>query len=221
MKKAFYLHGFLGGPEDMRPLFLEGYEIKSVDLRKYLEHKDIAEALSQEFRGGFDFAFGYSFGGRVLARILNKDPGFSKKWFFASSRHSSYSVKEIKDRELFKRKLLSSLAFGLEDFHLFWSKLGLFSGHRMDVYRENYELPFPAWTSEEITLYLENHFTYKNRLPPDNKNAYYLYGDKDDKYTREAKSVKNFFKVIDFEGRGHRFLFESPEDVKEKIEEVL
>ena len=121
--KALYLHGFLGDPQDMSPFFLEGVESYSLNLRtKLLQstnvEKEVVHKLNEELldSGPYDFAVGYSFGGRVLAKLLEKNPKLVKKPVFCSARITSYKIEDLKKREAFKLDLLSKLDSSSNEF---------------------------------------------------------------------------------------------------------
>jgi len=209
-KKALFLHGYLGGAEDMTPFFLEGYECHSVSLRNYMKNK---VNIFDDFPGPYDLALGYSYGGRVLASLLEKKPDYVFKPVFASSRISAYTDKQLKERNALQKKLI---LMSLNDFEYYWNTLPLFQGHSMSDYRVKYKIDHEKWNQEEISYYLKNEFTYEN--PVDYKKFYtkssYFYGNSDVKYKSEAKKLP--FTSKSFKG-GHRFLFEQVEAIKKEL----
>lgn len=216
--KALYIHGFLGDPNDMRPLFLNGYECESFDVRSLLNEESPIEVLSEK-TSSYQFAVGYSFGGRLLEELKEIAPEKSKLWFFVSSRHSPYSKDELVHRELFREKLVNA-SYDLEAFFEIWNTLPLFSGHKMDEYRQRYKLAFTPWTPEEIRRYLDLFFQSRQFIPKKCNKSYYLYGDSDEKYSGEAEVLKNTFRLSAAQG-GHRFLFEQPDKFKLQVHEFL
>ena len=213
MKKALYLHGFLGGLEDMEPLFVNDYECICVDIKAL---QDQPEYLLDLYPGPFEFAVAYSFGGRFLAKVLNLKSNYVNKPIFCSSKITGYSVEELKSREKLKNTLLEKLHLSLEDFFTYWRDLSLFNGHSMEDYRAQHNLPYKSWTQQEIVNFLEHHFTYSTLSLDAFKNrSWFLYGENDLKYKKEVEKLKmNFF---EFKGLGHRFLFENPQHFKEVL----
>ncbi len=127
MKKALYLHGFLGSPQDMEPLFLKGYDCESFDVRSILFEGDYIKALSEQIES-YDFILGYSFGGRLLEELKRPHPEKAKNWVLVSSRHSPYPEEELKSREVFRGLIYSKLD-NKADFFEYWKNLPLFDGH--------------------------------------------------------------------------------------------
>jgi len=216
--RALYLHGFLGSKDDMKPLFLKGVDCESVNVKEYLEDP---LKLMNHHKGSYDYAVAYSFGGRFLAKCLELDSSFVKKPIFCSSRITGYTDEELIERQKFKVKLLSLVEQSVEEFYNYWDTLALFSGHKMNVYREEYEIKNFSWTKQQIIFFLTNHFTY---IAPDmssfEEHSVYFFGEKDLKYKKVSESLK--MRSLGFENLGHRFLFESPELFKKVLEnEVL
>lgn len=218
MKKALYLHGFLGDPQDMLPLYLEGYDCESYDLRKILFEENYVEFLEKEL-GTYDFIVGYSFGGRILEELKEKCPHKADKWVFVSSRHTPYPEVELGSREVFKEKLFSKLDEGPAFFD-YWRSLSLFGGHEMDKYRGNHKLGYTPWTFEQIEHYLEIFFTTAQFHPQKCKNSSFIHGLSDEKYSEEGRRLEGIFDVYSLKG-GHRFLFENPERFKLMLKEII
>ena len=209
-KRVLYLHGFLGNSEDMKPFFIEGFECHSVNLKNYMKNKsDILKA----FKGPYDLALGYSYGGRVLGKLIEESPDYVANPIFISTRLSSYTEQELKEREVFKNKLLN---FSLNEFYDYWENLSLFDGHSMDEYRKKHNLPDAKWSLEDIHYYLKNEFTFENQVDCEKlkDRALYLYGESDSKYKNEAKKMPFVSKA--FKG-GHRFLFDQIDAVKNEL----
>lgn len=218
MKKALYLHGFLGSPQDMEPLFLKGYECESFDVRKILFEENYIQALSEQI-GFYDFILGYSFGGRLLEELKRVHPDKAKNWIFVSSRHSSYPEEELKSREVFRGLIYSKLDSRAAFFE-YWKSLPLFGGHQMDEYRAEHKLGYTPWTTEEIDQYLEFFFTSPQIDPVKCENTSFIHGLGDEKYSKEGERLKDIFNVFSLQG-GHRFLFEKPEEFKLMLQKIL
>ena len=217
MKRALYIHGFLGDPQDMKPLFLEDYECDSVDVRTLLKtSQNKPDKLLELYKGPYDFSVAYSYGGRLLAQCLLLDPNYVDRPIFCSSRVTIYSPEELRSREMFKEKLFEKLNISLEVFFDFWESLSLFSDHSMKDYRSKNRIDARSWTIEEITNFLKNHFTYSLfSLEGFEEKSWYFYGEKDSKYKREIEKLK--MKYHEFSGLGHRFLFEDIRDFKKTL----
>jgi len=216
--KALYLHGFLGGPKDMSPFFLEGVESHSVDLRTLVLKTKSQKSEELLDSGPYDFAVGYSFGGRVLAKLLEENPKFVKKPVFCSARVTPYTREELEKREDFKKDLLSRLnsssdKFLNDDFSKYWAGLELFGGHSMNDFRKEFNISHKPWNIDEIKHYLESHFTYETpKLSGFIQASIYIHGELDSKYKKESEKLD--MKTYEFEGLGHRFLYEDPKKFK-------
>lgn len=212
-KKALFLHGFLGNYEDMHPFFVEGHDCYSVNLKDYMKDKS---KILKDFKGPFDIAFGYSYGGRVLGKLLDLKLDYVAKPVFVSARLSSYSNKELEERTKLKDKLLN---MSIEEFYNFWSQLPLFGKHSMKDHRSSKGTTEHPWSLEEIHYYLNYEFTFENQIDLNKlKNkALYFYGESDLKYGKEAQKMP--FKSKSFQG-GHRFLFDQIEAIKSEIKNL-
>ncbi len=217
-KKALYLHGFLGSPDDMTPLYLEGYDCESYDLRKILFKDDPVTFLSEDI-GQYEFILGYSFGGRILEELKDKFPKKARKYFFTSSRHTPYPDDEMGKRNVFRNKLYGKLE-NLPNFFEHWRGLSLFGGHQMDEYRSKHKLAYTPWTFEEIERYLDLFFTSRQCQPVESRDVHFFHGDLDLKYSKEGERLKGIFNVHTVKG-GHRFLFENPAGFKETLKGFL
>lgn len=216
--KALYLHGFLGCPQDMEPLYLEKYDCESYDLRKILFEEDPVEFLAKEI-GSYEFILGYSFGGRILEDLKVKFPEKAKKWIFVSSRHSLYPEEEKEARESFRQSLFEHLD-DLPKFFDHWKTLALFSGHQMDEYRSKYKLGYTPWTVDEIEQYLDVFFTTAQYEPHKSEKSYFIHGLQDLKYSKEGERLQGIFNVLSAKG-GHRFLFQDPGEFKTILAEIV
>ena len=213
MTKALYLHGFLGEPDDMSPLFLEDYNCESVDVRQFL---DKPNDLIKQHPGPYDYSVAYSYGGRLLAKCLELNPNFVKKPLFCSTRITDYTEEELKKREDFKKILLGKLESSYIEFMSFWSSLPLFDGHNMSDYRKKYGIRTKPWEKSMILSFLNNHFTYRApKLKGFEDQSWFLFGGNDQKYKKEILKLKmNHYEFLDL---GHRFLFEDPELFKNTL----
>lgn len=219
MPKIFFMHGFLGGPDDMLPLYMEDCCNFSLDVKSLIRSESYLDDLSVKLEQ-FDYAFAYSFGGRLLEEALIKNKNRNlKKIFFASSRHSPYPKDELVEREVFRNRLKERLASSRKEFDDFWAGFKLFSGHSMQEYRGLYNLPDPSWTDAEVLFYLENLFNSKQQPPLKDDRVCYLFGDLDKKYQKESEVLN--YNVKAFNGFGHRFCFEAPNLVKSFLREVI
>ncbi len=218
MKKALYLHGFLGTYQDMQPLYLDGYKCDSFNLRTLLFKKDYIKELSKNIKE-YDFIVGYSFGGRILKELKLCFPEKSKTWVFVSSRHTPYSKAEALLRESFRQKLFLKLEDRVK-FLNYWKKLSLFSGHQMDEYRAKYKLGYTPWTVDEIKKYLECFFISSQVKPQKCDKSIFVHGKSDEKYFKEGKKLNKIFDVYSLPG-GHRCLFENPDEFKIFLKKVL
>ena len=218
MSKALYFHGFLGTPDDMKPLFIEGYDCISIDVRAI---QDDLSSFFDLYNERYKFAVGYSFGGRVLAKILNINPELVDKAVFCSSRITGYNQEELEKREAFKKTIIEKLDNSYEDFNRYWRSLPLFGASDLSSYRKANALAYMEWTEDEIRHYLDKHFTYSepDRSGFQNK-SWFFYGEKDKKYKDEAPKLS--MNSFEFKNCGHRFLFEDPRQFKEVLQkEVL
>lgn len=216
--KALYLHGFLGDPSDMRPLFLEDYDCEAFDVRSLLKEESPAVVLSQKI-SNYDFAVGYSFGGRLLGELKELCPEKINKWIFVSSRHTPYPAEELASRKDLRKRLFEA-SFDLEEFFGIWREFPLFSDHQMDQYRQDHRLAFTPWSQEEIQIYLDRFFQSKQFMPSKCKKSHYFHGLGDQKYSKEAKRLEGVFNLHAGKG-GHRFLFEDPEGFKVSLLKIL
>lgn len=209
-KRILFLHGFLGSSEDMRPFFLEEHECHSINLKDYMKDKS---KILKDFNGPYDLALGYSYGGRVLGKLLEKDLHYVKKPIFVSARLTAYTEEELKEREFLKNKLLG---LSITEFYDYWDNLELFDDHSMKDYREHHNIPQTQWSLEEIHHYLNSEFTFDSQveLQKLRDKALYFYGDKDSKYRNEAKKMPLVSKS--FNG-GHRFLFQQVDAIKKEL----
>lgn len=220
MKKILYLHGFLGLPEDMKPLFLEGFDCEAYDLRKLLKSSSPIEKLASE-TGVYTAVVGYSFGGRILEELKTLSPDKSQKWIFCSSRHTTYPKKELSERKIFKENLEAKVNDSLDQFYEYWETLPLFSTHSMKSYRGEHKINKQQWSEKEISLYLENFFNSPQNEPVQDKNVYYFYGEQDKKYSLEAERLEPYFNIESFSNCGHRAIFEDVVEFKKKLKIIL
>ena len=211
--RALYLHGFLGSLDDMRPLFLEGVQCESVSVLNYLNQPT---ELMKKHKGTYDYAVGYSYGGRLLAKCLEIDPGFVKTSVFCSSRVSAYSKQELVERRGFQEKLIKIANHSVDDFYEYWDNLRLFKGHRMKDFRKRHAIPSTPWGKAEILDFLKNHFTYTSPKLEKFK-SWYFYGERDYKYKKQGLNMKTH----EFKGHGHRFLFEDSKLFKSVLNEKV
>jgi surfactin synthase thioesterase subunit len=218
VKKALYLHGFLGGPGDMKPLFLEGYECTTYDLRRLLLEEDPVSFLANTTEN-YDVILGYSFGGRILEELQARFSHKAEQWVFVSSRHMPYTDKELEKREMFRSSLLDKLD-DVPSFFQAWRELPLFLGHDMDTYRAQNDIPYIPWSAEQIEVYLQKFFNSIQFKPHFLKGSVYLHGDQDIKYTEEGLRLSDSFSVYACSG-GHRFLFEDAEGFKVALRSIL
>lgn len=223
MKKILYLHGFLGLEEDMTPLFLEDCISETYDLRKLLFVEDPIVKLRNETSLFYDAIVGYSFGGRLAEELQALCPDRAGKWVFCSSRHTKYPDAELLERSKFQMSLKSKVMESLDEFYSYWDTLALFSGHKMSDYREKYDLTDKVhmWTDKEVLNYLDRFFTFEQRPLVKNENVFYLYGEKDQKYSKEAERLESYFNVESFKNCGHRAIFEDVSEFKNKLNQIL
>jgi len=218
LKKIAFLHGFLGSPEDMWPLYIDGVENVSIDVKSLLFSDRPIEDLREHVVTA-DVLVGYSFGGRLLGE-LKKQSHLEKTWVFVSSRHSPYSPEQLAEREVFRNKLAHLIQTDLQSFNEYWNSLPLFSGHIMSEYREKHALPFRPWTEEEKLKYLECFFNSKQFFPEADKSVHYFHGQQDEKYTQEAQRLESVFQTHVLKGVGHRAPFEDVKQFKQHLKKV-
>jgi len=213
LKKIAFLHGFLGAPTDMSPFFLDKAENTSVEYRELLLGSDPIGKLTEKI-ADFDVLVGYSFGGRLLGEVKKTSKLKNKTWVFVSSRHSPYTDEQLREREVFRDKLSYLIQTDLQKFNDYWNGLPLFSGHLMSDFREQNGKSYKPWTEEEKLNYLEKHFNSTQFFPEADKNVHYVCGEKDLKYSNEAKLLKKVFNVYTLKGVGHRAPFEDVNQFK-------
>ena len=207
----------------MKPLFLKNSVSETYDLRKLLFAGDPITKLREETSLFYDAVVGYSFGGRIAEELQALCPEKAGKWIFCSSRHTKYPEAELLERSEFQSSLQTKVRDSLDLFYSYWETLNLFSGHKMSAYREKYNLigPPQKWTQKEILKYLEEFFTFNQRALIENKSVFYLYGENDLKYSREAERLKSYFNVEGFKNCGHRAIFEDVPEFKNKLTKIL
>lgn len=220
MKKILYLHGFLGSPEDMNPLFLDGFDCEAYNLRDLLEASDPVQKLAFD-TSAYAAIVGYSFGGRILEELKSFVPDKSHKWIFCSSRHSPYSEEELLQREVFRKALKAKAQESVDVFYKDWESLSLFTGHSMKTYRDEYKISYEKWAETEICQYLEKFFNSPQVEPLKDVGVHYFYGDLDSKYSLEAQRLKPYFNVESFSNCGHRAIFEDVAEFKKKLKRIL
>lgn len=204
----------------MTPFYIKGALNNSIDLREILFEEDPIKRLS-EILEGFDILVGYSFGGRLLGEVKKRNEFNNKTWIFVSSRHSPYPKEELVERELFKNKLGRMVQTDLLRFYEYWNKLPLFTGHLMSDFREAHSTSYKPWTEDEMVKYLLDFFNSEQFVPDKDENVHYVYGEKDIKYSKEAKRLSGLFKTHKMAGVGHRNLFENVEMFNDLVREIM
>jgi len=223
LKKIAFLHGFLGAPADMSPFFLDGVENKSIEYRDLLLEADTIDKLAERLQT-YDVLVGYSFGGRLLGEVkeISKLKSLLKDrtWVFVSSRHTPYTSEQLEERKIFKDKMSYLIQTDLEKFNDFWNDLPLFSGHLMSDFRSQNGKAYKPWTENEKLNYLNRHFNSRQFFPEVDKNVHYICGEKDLKYSNEARLLKEVFNVYTLKGVGHRAPFENVNQFKNLLIQI-
>lgn len=197
------LHGFAGTAQDYSFLSSE-FDIIAPNLDDYvgLEFSELKEKFLKNLCENQEVAvLGYSFGGRLAARLKISAPEQVKKTIICSAHMGHQTVPQA--RIDLEESIVSKLeSMDKAEFFNFWNSL--------DLFKHDLTSKLPEADLETLKLYFTNYGQSKQPYLIDELQKYkhditFVYGLKDEKYCEYANKYLSSF-ALEFIDAGHRVL---------------
>ncbi len=221
------LHGFLGQGSDwdsvkkqssnlnwICPNLFKDEDIRLDSFDSLVE--DLVRKVNPNQRNLF---LGYSLGGRIGLHLLNKYSKLFSHFIFVSTHPGLLAETERQDRLLSDTKWSEQLQqLSWADFQINWNAQAVFRGSHEPLRNEtDFNKKKLAFGLSSLSLGMQNNMlptirTFSNKIT-------WVYGQQDQKFNQISQQLQSELpnlKIVSTK-KGHRVLFDSPEEIAEVL----
>lgn len=230
----YALHGFLGEASDWVDVFKSTAQDDHVVCPSYFTDENFSdlalENFIQDIENHNDLSFshtkifvGYSLGGRIGLRLLERRPDLFDHFIFVSTHPGLANDSDRQSRILSDQKWIDTLLKGpWTDFLSLWDNQDVLKGSKTAT------RPQSAYKKDRLAMALSeyslgNQKDYSALLSEHQDKITWVVGDQDFKFLNLAEDLKQKKILLDYKriSSGHRILFDNPQGLSKIMESVL